>query len=193
MNLVAHPLYKALALALATTALAAAAAPPPPTSSAEFAQPPAPALAAPDPEPQGGTLVSLRVPGSALRPRESNVSYTVNGSGGCSYVTAGSTFTVWNYALTELPQGARVDTLRMYYSDTSASNTTAWFTVYDLYGAIVDEWSVSSSTSAGNSFNDSAAIDHVINYATYSYLLNWRPNVSGSTIQLCGFRVFYAP
>lgn len=143
-------------------------------------------------EMEGGGLTSWRVSGAALKPRENDVSYSVNSTGSCTYVTAGDASTVWNIPV-QLENGAIVDTLRMYYHDTSGSNTTAWFTVYDLYGGIVDEWSVSSSTSGGNSFNDSAQINHTVDYSVYSYLLNWRPVVSGSTIQLCGFRVFYEP
>lgn len=137
-------------------------------------------------------LISWRVVGSALKPRENDVSYTVSPSGGCVYVTAGDANSVWNFA-PHLPQGAVVDTLRMYYNDTSGSNSTAWFTVYDLYGELVQEWSVSSSDNFGNSFNDSAQINHTIDYSLYSYLLNWRPVVTGSSMQLCGFRVFYTP
>lgn len=137
-------------------------------------------------------IVSWRVIGSALKPREDDVSYTVNTNGSCTYVSSGDTFTVWNIT-PMLPQGAVVDTLRIYYNDTNASNSTAWFTVYDLYGAIVDEWSVSTSGNTGNSFNDSDTINHTIDHSLYAYLLNWRPNVSGSTMQLCGFRVFYTP
>lgn len=135
-------------------------------------------------------LVSWRVAGSALKPRTNDVSYAVNSSGGCTYVTSGSTFSTWNIQ-PMLPQGAVVDTLRMYYNDTSASNSIAWFTVYDLYGAIVSEWSVSSTGNFGNSFNDSASINHTIDYSLYSYVINWRPVVTGSTMQLCGFRIFY--
>jgi len=139
----------------------------------------------------GAVLVSLRYTGSALKPRENDVSYTINGSGSCVYVTAGDSSTVWNHKVTSLPQGSQVDTLRMYFYDTSGSNSSAWFTVYDLYGNIVSEWPVSSSGSGGNSFNDSAQINHMIDYSIYSYLINWRPSVTGSTMQLCGFRIFY--
>lgn len=137
-------------------------------------------------------LVSWRVSGTALKPRENDVSYGINGSGGCAYVTAGDAGTVWNIT-PHLPQGATVDTLRMYYDDTSGSNSSAWFTVYDLYGSIVQEWSVTSSGSSGNSFDDSTTINHTIDHTTYSYLINWRPSVTGNTLQLCGFRVFYEP
>lgn len=135
-------------------------------------------------------FTSWRVSGGALKPRENDVSYGVSASGGCAYVTAGDTFTVWNIE-PNLPPGTRVDTLRMYYYDTSASSSSAWFTIYDLYGAIVQEWSVSTEGSSGHSFNDSAQINHTVDYSQYSYLLNWRPNVAGSAMQLCGFRVFH--
>lgn len=148
----------------------------------------------PDDEIDTSSLVlgvrSWRVTGSALKPRENDVSYSVAGTGACTYVTSGDASTVWNTD-PGLPDGTVVRTLRMYYNDTSASNSTAWFTVYDLYGSIVQEWSVSTSGSSGNSFSDSAAINHTINYAAYNYLLNWRPLVTGSTMQLCGFRVFH--
>ena len=141
---------------------------------------------------EGGGLISWRVTGAALKPRENNVSYSVDINGSCTYVTAGSANTVWNTPV-HLPNGSELDTLRMYYYDTSASNTTGWFTIYDLYGAIVEEWSVSSTLNSGNSFNDSAQIDHTIDYGVYNYVINWRPIASGSTLQLCGFRVFYTP
>jgi hypothetical protein len=142
--------------------------------------------------PEGVALISWRVTGSALKPRENNVSYTVDSDGSCTYVTAGSSSTVWNTPV-HLPNGAVVDTLRMYYYDTSASSTGGWFTIYDLYGDIVEEWSVLSTSNFGNSFNDSAQINHTIDYSIYNYVLNWRPYVTGSTVQLCGFRVFYQP
>ena len=137
-------------------------------------------------------LVSWRVTGSALKPRENDVSYTVASQGGCTYVTAGDNFTVWNIPVM-LPQGTTVDTLRMYYSDTSGSNSTAWLTQYDLYGQIVNEWNVSTAGNSGLGFNDSSAINHTVDYSVYSYMLNWRPVVTGSTMQLCGFRIFHNP
>jgi hypothetical protein len=147
----------------------------------------------PSPDGPGGLVLrSLRITGSALKPRENNVSYTVNVNGSCFYVTAGSATTVWNVPIT-LPDGATIDSLRIYYYDTSASNLSAWFTVYDLYGAIVQEWSVSSSGNSGNSFNDSVQIGHVIDHDVYSYVVNVRPVGTGSTLQFCGARLFYAP
>jgi hypothetical protein len=137
-------------------------------------------------------LLNLRVSGSVLRPRTSTDGITINTSGGCIYNVSGSAFGVLNVPL-DLPNGATVNTLRMYYFDTSASDSTGWFTVYDLYGDVVTEVSVQSSGSSGNSFNDSALINHVIDHSVHSYVLNWRPTVAGNTMQLCGFRIFYNP
>jgi len=165
---------------------------PPPGTSIESLSAPDVGPSTPREAEETAALISWRVTGSAFKPRENDVSYAVNGNGSCTYVTAGSAFTVWNIPVV-LPQGSHIDTLRMYYYDTNASNTTAWFTIYDLYGSIVNEWSVSSSTNAGNSFNDSVQISHTLDYSVYSYMINWRPVVVGSTIQLCGFRIFYTP
>jgi hypothetical protein len=161
-------------------------------SAEELSPPDVPVVNGEDELVEGGGLISWRLTGSALKPRANDVSYTTNANGSCAYVTAGNDDTVWNTPV-HLPNGSEVDTLRMYYYDTSASNSTGWFTIYDLYGAIVDEWNVSSSGNSGNSFNDSEPINHTIDYSLYNYVINWRPIVSGSTMQLCGFRVFYTP
>lgn len=142
--------------------------------------------------PEGGTLASYRVVGSALKPRRSDVEYDTNTSGGCVYVTAGNSYTVWNTPV-HLPQGSVVETVRMYWYDTSDGNSIGWLTAYDLYGAIAYEWSVSSLGNLGNGFADSILINHTVDNTAYSYVLNWRPSVTGPSMQLCGFRIFYDP
>jgi hypothetical protein len=80
----------------------------------------------------------------------------------------------------------------MYYDDTNGSaNCSAYFTVYDLYGDIVDEWGVNSTGSGGEAYRDTSEFTHTVNYGLYSYVLHWRPNDLGSDVQLCGFRIFY--
>jgi hypothetical protein len=135
---------------------------------------------------------SIRFVGSTLRPRENDVSYTTNGTGSCVYVTAGDANTVWNFPLA-LPEGSKVEYLRMYYYDgTAPYTTTGWFSKYDLYGGLVKEWAVNSSGSAGNNYSDVLiSPTETIDYDLYSYVLNWRPVAVTSTLQLCGFRLFY--
>jgi len=136
---------------------------------------------------------SLRIAGSALKPREntSGTLWTGAGGGGCMYVTAGSTYGVFNLPL-YLPQGSTIKYLRMYYSDTNVTNDSqAWFTIYDLYGDIVAEYPVSSSGNTGNGYATTDEITETINYESYSYTVNWRPNELGSDMQVCGFRIYY--
>ncbi len=133
----------------------------------------------------------LRIAGSAVKPRESGVEWTGSGGGGCMYVSSGSTYAVFNTPV-YLPQGATVKYLRMYYYDANASfNSSAWFTVYDLYGTIVEEHGVSSSGSTGNGYETTAEFTHTIDYLSYSYVINWRPYDLGSDTQVCGFRIYY--
>ena len=134
--------------------------------------------------------LSYRVTGTDLKPRGSDVDYVPTGGGGCFYASAGNSSRVFNVGV-YLPEGVTVKYIRMYYKDTSASDSTAWFTVYDLYGSIVNEYPVTTSGNTGNGYRDSAAFGEVINYNSYSYAINWRPYVLGSTMQLCGFRLFY--
>ena len=145
-----------------------------------------------DEQPEARAILrSHRIAGSAFQPRKSRVDFSINTSGGCIYAE-NNPFDGFNTPIW-LPQGAVINLVRMYFHDTSASNSQAWFTVYDSYGNIVQEWSVSSSGNLGNSFNDTPEILHTVDYNLYSYLLNWRPVVAGSTMQLCGFRIFYEP
>lgn len=139
------------------------------------------------------TWKDLRVSGAVFRPRGSGTDYDTAGSGSsCIYNAGGVSTEVFN-APVFLPNGATVTGFRMYYYDTSTSSSMGWFTVYDLYGDIVQEWSVSSSGSSGNGFVSNTAFTHTIDYSQYSYVLNWRANATGSSQRLCGFRIFYEP
>lgn len=143
--------------------------------------------------PDGVVLRDLRLPGSALRPWASGVGFDVGSGGGCIYNTGGEPTEVWNTPLT-LPEGATVNTVRMYYDDHSDLNSTGWFTVYDQFGAVVEEWHMASSGNSGNGFVDTfPVIEHIVDYSRYSYALTWRPLQQGVTMQLCGFRIFYEP
>jgi hypothetical protein len=135
-------------------------------------------------------ISDFRVPGTALKPRGDDVSYIPTAGGGCFYASAGNSSRVFNTGV-YLPQGSNILAMRMYYDDTSTTNSRAWFTVYDLYGNLVEEWSVDSLGDTGNGFNDTVEISHTIDYASYSYTINWRPYDLGSDTQLCGFRIFY--
>lgn len=144
-----------------------------------------------DAEPAATYNASLRISGAAVKPRESNVEWTgVGGAGGCIYASSGSTNAVFNTPL-YLPQKATIKYFRMYYNDQNASkNCSAWFTVYDLYGVVVEEWGISSS-GTGKTYVTTSEFTHEIDYDLYSYVVNWRPYELGSDMQVCGFRIYY--
>ena len=98
-------------------------------------------------------------------------------------MTAGDSNTVWNFPLA-LPEGSKVEWLRMYYRDADGShNTTGWFTKYDLYGGLVREWAVNSTGSAGDNYSDVLITPtETIDYSNFSYVLNWRPQAVTSTL-----------
>jgi hypothetical protein len=167
-----------------------------PYSSGPIKEGAANAPAAPEALPEGidetMAITDFRVSGGVFRPRTSNVDWTWGSGGGCIYVTGGSSLTIFNTPL-YLPQGSEVLAVRMYYDDVSTNDMGGWLTVHDLYGEVEQEWYVPSVGATGRGFNDTAAINHVVDYRTYSYVLNWRPNEVGSGMQFCGFRVFYDP
>lgn len=140
--------------------------------------------------PDGVFLRDFRLPGSVLRPRTDSVGYYWGGGGGCIYNSSGNAGEIFNVPLT-LPEGATINTARMYFNDNAEMNSAAWLSVYDLYGVLEDEWLMTSSGENGPGFADTEIIDHVVDYSVYSYALNWRPTVQGSQMQLCGFRVYY--
>ena len=54
------------------------------------------------------------IPGSVLLPRESDVEWTTDWTGGCVYLKSGYAYQVFNIYL-NIPIGSRIDYLRVYY------------------------------------------------------------------------------
>jgi hypothetical protein len=135
----------------------------------------------------------LSLSGSALRPGASNVGWQYYGTGGCVYAADGDEDTVWNAAV-HLPQGAVVTRMRMYAHDSSSSSDSqAWFTVYDTWGNLEDEWDVGTSGSAGRRAWSTEVFDHQVDNTRYTYVVNWQPSALGTAMQLCGFLFSYMP
>ncbi|MDX9953366.1 MAG: hypothetical protein RBT75_04690 [Anaerolineae bacterium] len=132
------------------------------------------------------------IAGSTFRPRASTTTWGSLGSGGCVYAVAGGS-EVFNVPLS-LPQGSRIDYLRLYYYDTDAGNSQAWVTIYDGAGGLVDlpnTSGVASSGDAGYGEMLSIYMGHIVDNSNNAYVLNWRANVAGSTMGLCGMSVAY--
>ena len=67
----------------------------------------------------------------------------------------------------------------------------AWVTSYDSAGGLEDIIYVPFGTDVGYHTVLSAYEGTVIDNLNNSYVLNWRPNVVGSSLRLCGMRVAY--
>lgn len=132
----------------------------------------------------------VHVAGSAFRPRNSSVDWGNDGSGGCLYLTEGNTNVIFNIHL-DIPNGSRIEYLRIYYYDASETNSYAFVTRYNDEGALSDVTYVTSDGNAGYGTKLGAYLEHVVDTTDYSYVLNWRPYVTGNTMQLCGLRVAY--
>ncbi|HOU42764.1 MAG TPA: hypothetical protein PLU04_00380 [Anaerolineaceae bacterium] len=136
-----------------------------------------------------GQFYYLYVPGSALRPRNSSAGWDVDLNGGCIYTT-NSAGDVFNVDI-QLPEQARILYLRMYYYDSSATTSNAWVTAYDGEGGFDDLLYVASTGNAGYGTSLSALTPVMVDNFSRSMVLNWRPNETGNTMQLCGLRIAY--
>jgi hypothetical protein len=109
--------------------------------------------------------------------------------GACvSAIDSGSQFLTLNL---DLPDGVRIDYLRLFYYDTDASNGTANLRKYDAAGGYTEIATVTSAGNTGYGTTLSAYIAHVVNNTDGGYVLNWLPSVTGTSMQLCGLRVAY--
>jgi hypothetical protein len=134
---------------------------------------------------------SLRYVGNVLKPRENDVNYGVSGGGGCVHVISGDAWEVWSVPLI-LAEGTQVQFLRMYYYDNDTTTAMyGWLTKYDSYGAVVQEWPVTSADGGFNYSDIAITPPQTIDYNNYSYVINWRPIAASTDLRLCGFRVFY--
>ncbi len=91
----------------------------------------------------------------------------------------------------EVPHGARIDYLRLFYYDTSSANSQTWITSYNAQGSTADLTHVDSTGAAGYGTTLSAYVGHIVNTENNAYVLNWRANQQGKTMRLCGLRVAY--
>ena len=133
------------------------------------------------------TLHYEYVAGATLRPRDSSSGWDYSGVGCVSRASGSELFNIH----LGLPEGSRIDYLRIYYYDTSASSSTAWVTSYDSTGGFTDITTVSSTGTAGYGTQLSSYVGHVVDNGSRSYVLNWSPGQNGNTMRLCGLRVAY--
>ncbi len=129
----------------------------------------------------------INVAGATLHPRDSASGWDYSGTG-CVSRASGSELFISDLGI---PDGSRIDYLRIYYYDSSANNSTAWITNYDGAGNYTDLTNAVSAGAGGYGTVLSAYLGHVANTASRSYALNWSAAQNGSSMRLCGLRVAY--
>jgi hypothetical protein len=129
----------------------------------------------------------IHVAGATLRPRDSSSGWDYPGTGCLSLANGNELLNIH----LDIPDGSRIDYLRLYYYDTSGANSTSWITNYDGAGNFSDLISVASTGSAGYGSTLSALLEHVVDTQARAYVLNWQANQTGGSMRLCGLRVAY--
>lgn len=91
----------------------------------------------------------------------------------------------------DVPHGARIDYVRLFFYDTSSANSQAWITRYNAQGGTSNLTDVSSTGTGGYGTTLSDYVGHTVSTEDYAYVLNWRANQLGKSMRLCGLRVAY--
>ncbi len=127
------------------------------------------------------------VAGTTLKPRDSATTWDYHGAGCVSAIGGNDIFNIH----LDLPEGSRIDYLRIFYYDTSSSDSMAWITTYDGAGGWSDLTDVSSGGTGGYGTSLSSYVGDTVSNLNNAYVLNWRSNQTGSSMALCGLRVAY--
>jgi hypothetical protein len=129
------------------------------------------------------------VSASGFTPLDDDMTYNYF-TAGCMYRTGGSSFS--EYAV-QLPQGAIVDYLRVYYYDNDATyNATAFLFSFDGAGNYTEIASAASTGTPGQSSTGSGFVAHTVDNVDGS--LELRLSYGGATtsnLRICGVRIRY--
>jgi hypothetical protein len=122
-------------------------------------------------------------------PYDDNMTYSYYGAG-CTYRTGGTAFTEHDL---QLPQGAVIDYLRIYYYDNDAANNAAAFLfAYDGAGNYTQLASVASTGVPGQSDTGSGFFSHPVDNVSEGLSIRLSfGNATTSNLRICGVRLRY--
>jgi len=133
------------------------------------------------------TTDNLHVAGSAFVPLYSDAGVTY-GTKGCTYMTGSHLY--MNYSL-DLPNHSTVTMIRLYFNDTADTDGTLYLAQYDDGETYEYLATVNTSDSSGLGYSTVSGLNIELDNVNYNYVMYWMPGASGSTMQLCGFRIVY--
>jgi hypothetical protein len=139
--------------------------------------------------PYGGVF---SIAGTSFVPADSAVSYDYRSWGGISLTSPGTAYPLSLAASVELPEGATITSLRLYYQD-SEPTADIWLDLmrFDGAGGADSMASVISSTDGTSSKTETSISDAVVDPANYSYLLS--VIFEGPDLILYGVEITYIP
>ena len=122
-------------------------------------------------------------------PYDDNMTFTYYGAG-CTYRTGGTPFTEHDV---QLPQGAVIDYLRIYYYDNDANNNAAAYLFsYDGAGNLTQIASASSTGTPGQSSTGSGFFSYPVDNVNEGLSLRLSyGSATTSNLRICGVRIRY--
>jgi hypothetical protein len=144
----------------------------------------------PDPAAPSATTYYKFISANTFVPYDDDMTYNY-ASGGCMYRTGGGS---WTEHTVQLPQGAEITYLRVYFLDNDATNdATAVLYAYDCYGgtAVIAE-AESSGQLAYYRSEGSGFVSHFVDneHEALSLSLNY-DSATTSALRICGVRIQY--
>lgn len=134
----------------------------------------------------------LWIAGSSFKPRSSDIQYEYVSNGCITSLTGGNALNQSFTAPFRVPDGSVIRGVRFYYYDTSAQASRLSITSYDGAGSFTDHVLVDSTGAVGEgNLYQALTTPYTIDTAQRGFVLNWYPTVAGSTMRLCGARIFY--
>lgn len=140
----------------------------------------------------GTVLRYMRVLGSAFHPIRSGITFE-SPYGSCTYMTSGIAYDYLQVGL-QLPEGAHIVGMRIWYVDGVSDNGIVALTEYDPFATEngTHEVALVSTSGSGSSGRDTtAAVDYVVRNADRALALRWRPLLIGGGMQICTVQLTY--
>lgn len=129
------------------------------------------------------------IAGSNFHARETTTTYSYGGAG-CTYRTSPSGFLVSDL---QLPEGAEIDFVRLYFDDTNASDDAhLWLYSYDGLGGFNQITTVSSSGTPGQSSAGSGFFSHIVDNTAESLgFVAGTDSADDTSVRICRVRLRY--
>lgn len=134
----------------------------------------------------------LWIAGGAFKPRSTSTEYLDTGNGCIASSTGGSSLNESFTVPFRLPNNSVLIGVRFYYYDAAVGSSRLSITSYDGAGNYTDHVLVTSVGSSGyDNVYQGLTTPYTLDTYSRGFVLNWYPDVAGSSMRLCGARVFY--